>query len=293
MPTGIFDGPRALLASGFDLAYLSVIVIGGFVGAVELLGRYLYAPVRAILTPSGVLYIVVNMAAAAAAFYMIGSHGFDVFKADEADAAQDLNQLKAVLLAGFGALAFMRSSIFKIRIGDSAIGIGPAAILDTLLVVADRGVDRQEAILRAREVTTLLRGADPVRGAGMLASYCLALMQNVTAEEQKTIQESVRKIAADETYDAAIRLDLIALELSNVVGPTVLEAAVTALGDRLKAALPGALAPIVAPAAAPPPAPPPPAPRPAAAAPPAGGRAPAPTAATREEVFAKVPPPAN
>jgi hypothetical protein len=224
----------AYLAS-VDLGLVGVILIGGGVGAVELLGRYLYAPMRAIFTTSGLVYIFVNMLAAAAAFYIIGPHGFDTFdsQAKPSDPA-NLAELKTVLLAGFGALAFMRSSIFTVRVGDSAIGIGPAAILDTLLMVADRGVDRREAILRAREVTDLLAGVDPVRGATLLTSYCFALMQNVSKEEQQKIEEAVQKIASAQSYDAEIRLDLIALALSRVVGPTVLEAAIIALGDRLK-----------------------------------------------------------
>ena len=133
-------------------SYIWVMFIGGAVGAIELLGRYLYAPLRAISTTSGWIYILVNVGAAAAAYYMIGPNGFDIFPASKAAAATEaasLSDLKSILLAGFGALAFMRSSLFKFRVGDNEIGIGPAAILDTLLMVADRGVDRQEAIWRA------------------------------------------------------------------------------------------------------------------------------------------------
>ena len=115
---------------------------------VELVGRYLYSPIRAILTVGGVAYIAVNVIASIAAFYMIGQHGFAVF--DQQQPVSDANALKSILLAGFASLAFMRTSIFNIQVGNSPIGVGPAAILDTLLKVADRGVDRREAVYRAR-----------------------------------------------------------------------------------------------------------------------------------------------
>jgi hypothetical protein len=216
--------------------YIVVFLIGMFVGAVELLGRYLYSPLRALATLGGLSYVAVNIVSAVAAYYMIGPHGFDVFSQAGTAEPSDLTTLKAILLAGFGALGFMRSSIFSVRVGDSSIGIGPAAILDTLLLVADRGVDRTEAIYRSREVTNMLSGVDPVKGSALLAAYCLGLMQNVAADEQKKIQDAVKRIASDADYPKEIRLDLIALELSKVVGPTVLEAAVLALGDRLSRA---------------------------------------------------------
>jgi uncharacterized membrane protein YjjP (DUF1212 family) len=218
--------------SGSDgSGYLIVIALGAAVGCVELLGRYMYAPVRAVMTGSGISYIIINMAAAAAAYYMIGPQGFDVFKSStETTGTKDLYR---ILTAGFGALVFMRSSIFKVRVGDGDIGIGPVAILDTLLMVADRGVDRHEAVLRAQEVTNLLRGADPQRGAQLLAAYCLALMQNVSIEDQTKIKDLVRKVTSDTDIETGIKLDLVALQLSNLVGPTVLQAAIEALGERL------------------------------------------------------------
>lgn len=212
--------------------YFFVILIGGLVGGVELLGRYLYAPLRAILSPSGAVYVLVNMAAAAAAYYMVGAHGFNIFEHQDKSAPTELDELKTTLLAGFGALAFMRSSLFKIRVGDNEIGIGPASILDTLLLVADRGVDRREAVVRALEVRAALGSADPENGARLLGAYCLALMQNVPLDKQTEIKESIKKIVDEQTGNAAIRLDLIALKLSNVVGSSVLEAAVQMFGDR-------------------------------------------------------------
>jgi hypothetical protein len=201
--------------------------IGGLVGVVELLGRYRHAPVRAVLTWSGFSYICINVGAAWAAYYMLDA--FAVF--ERVTVAKDLTQ---VLTAGFGSLVFMRSSFFKVRVGDSDIGIGPAAILDTLLLVADRGVDRREAVARAQDVTELVSHVrDPRIVAKMLTKYSLALMQNVDEKTSQDLGDAIGKIMTDVDIPDVIKMDIVALRLGVVVGPDVLEAAVAALGDRL------------------------------------------------------------
>ncbi|MEJ2377951.1 MAG: hypothetical protein P8Y71_22055 [Pseudolabrys sp.] len=206
---------------------LAAMAIGGLVGAVEILGRYRHAPFRAVLTLSGLFYVLINIGAAWAAYYMLGA--FHVFATTTV--AKDLTQ---VLTAGFGSLVFMRSSIFNVRVGDSDIGIGPAAILDALLLVADRGVDRLEAVARAQDVTELVSHVrDPRVVAKMLTKYSLALMQNVDAATSQQLSDSINKIMDDPDVPDQIKMDIVALQLGVVVGPEVLEAAVAALGDRL------------------------------------------------------------
>ena len=225
----LFAAWRIVLMPGG--AWLIVAASGAAVGAIELLGRYPYAPLRAVFSGSGLVYVVVNVLASVAAYHVVGKDGFHLFAATT---PPEKKHLFEIFTAGFGALVFMRSSVFKTRVGDAEVGIGPAALLDTLLLSADRGVDRQEAALRAQEVSDLLKGVDPVRGAKLLVAYCIALMQNVTTDEQKRLDEKITRVAAEGSIDEAIRLDLIALHLSGVVGPGVLEAAINALGERLK-----------------------------------------------------------
>lgn len=206
-------------------------LIGGFVGAVELLGRYKYAPVQALFTLSGLVYVVINVVASWFAFYAIQT--FPVFAANA-----NGKDLLEILTAGFGSLVFMRSALFKVRVSDSDIGIGPAAILDTFLLVADRGVDRRAAVARALDVSTLVASVpDPDKVARMLATYSLALMQNVDRKTIEATGKSVGEIMTNPEIESEIRLDIVALRLGDVVGPDVLEAAVQALGIRLKTPL--------------------------------------------------------
>jgi len=219
----------AVIIGNVKLPTLAAMGIGGLVGAVELLSRYRHAPFRAVFTLPGVFYIVINVTASWAAIYML--RAFEVFSGNA-----DAIELKQVIFAGLGSLAVMRSSGFKFKIGDSDIGIGPAAILDALLLVADRGVDRREAVERARDVVELVAQVrDPHLVARMLTKYSLALMQNVDSTTSQQLSESINKIMSDNEVPDPIKIDIVALQLGVVVGPEVLEAAVAALGDRLTA----------------------------------------------------------
>jgi hypothetical protein len=210
---------------------LLAMTIGGVVGVVEIMARYRYAPLRAALSWSGYVYVLVNIVGSGIAFYLLV-----VFWTDQAQQQDAKELVKLVVAAGFGSLVVLRSSVFKVRVGDTDVGIGPAAVLDTLLLIADRGVDRREAVSRAQDVSALVSHVKDYRVvANMLTKYSLALMQNVDEKTSKDLGDAIGKILGDSEIPDAIKMDIVALRLGVVVGPDVLEAAVEALGDRLKA----------------------------------------------------------
>lgn len=223
-------GILAILA-GFTVSYAIVAGLGAAVGAVELAGRYRYAPVRAVFTFSAFVYVFINLIAALAAYFILTDGGFTVawngdHKNDPAKATKD------ILVASFGAAFVMRSSLFRVKIGDGEVGIGPSAILDTLLLVADRGVDRAEAEERAQEVSRLTIGIHADRVADTLTEYALSLMQNVPLSDRIRIRKEIDDIVASKVINPAVKADVAALTLANIVGLSVLAAAVTALKDR-------------------------------------------------------------
>jgi len=220
----------------FALPQIAAMAIGGGVGAVEIMGRYRHAPVRAAFSWSGYVYILVNVLASWAAFYVLEVFGAFPVDKDATPNLIDRRVVELTLAAGFAALVVLRSSLFKVRVGDTDVGIGPAALLDSLLLIADRGVDRREAVSRAQDVSALVAHVKDYRIiANMLTKYSLALMQNVDEKTSKDLGEAVGKILADADIPDAIKMDIVALRLGVVVGPDVLEAAVEALGDRLSA----------------------------------------------------------
>lgn len=135
-------------------------------------------------------------------------------------------------VASLSALALFRSSLFTIRIGGQDVGIGPNTLLTTLLSVADRGVDRIRAKNRSTQVTSTMADVSFSKARIALPAFCLALLQNVPASEQRDLAIAVDALVASEMTDTQ-KTYALGLLLMNLVGPDVLSHAVTALHDEI------------------------------------------------------------
>lgn len=213
-----------------DVADYAVVALFGLLVAFgELATRYRDAPTRAIANLSAWGYMALNAVAAVSALALIRLYdvNLDMTDAEERRWAQ-------VLLAGFGAMAFFRTSFFIARVGGQDLGMGPSGVLQSLLKVADRGIDRHRARARAGEVTKAMEGVSFEKAQTSLPAYCFALMQNVTQEEQAAVADQVvAKLKVANMPDATRGLAL-GLALMNIVGEGVLIAAVKSLGDEIK-----------------------------------------------------------
>jgi hypothetical protein len=204
--------------TAIDLAVVAA--IGGLVATGELVSRYRDAPFRALRCAAAYVYILVNVAAAAAAYGLVGAFGWH-FGA----ASGEPVRWTRVLVAGFGAMALFRSSLFIVRVHDEDVGIGPSSLLKSLLSAADRGVDRARGAARAKEVEALLEGVSWERARTDLPALCLRLMQNSTLIEEDALAGAIRDIEAGD-LDDDVRVLLVALELMNLAGVGVLRGAV-------------------------------------------------------------------
>src|SRR6185312_4040900 len=102
-----------------------------------------------------------------------------------------------------------RTSLFKFRVGDADLPIGPAIVLDALLNAADRAVDRVMAEPRATFVNEIMKDVWFEKAAVVLPGLSLALMQNVSSEESQRIGGVVNRLRADkETPDKIKALNL-------------------------------------------------------------------------------------
>ncbi len=211
--------------------YFAVAALGALIGLCELLARYRDEPRRAIVNVSAIIYILINTAAALLALLLL-----NVFKVDFGlDPTRDAVKLRAmlVLTGGLGAMAFFRSSFFTFKIGDKDVPLGPGLVLQVLLDVTDRAVDRGRAAPRAVAVTRIMAGIDFDKAHLALPSYCFALMQNVSQEEQSAIGQQVTALATS-SIAGPVRSYLLGLVLLNVVGETVLRAAIDSLGADIR-----------------------------------------------------------
>jgi hypothetical protein len=208
--------------------YVIVGVIGGLVGTGELISRYRDAPTAALLTVPAAIYVGVNAGASLSALALIHVFGWDFGQPAGSDTARWVQ----VLVAGFGAIALFRSSLFLVRVGDADVGVGPSSFLQILLSAADRAVDRKRANARAKAVADFMRDVSFDKAVTALPTYCLALMQNIPADEQENLASDVRELSQAPMADAVKTLNL-GLLLMNVVGPATLQAALQSLGDTI------------------------------------------------------------
>jgi hypothetical protein len=208
------------------------VFVAAFIGAVagvgEIVSRYRDAPERALRTPSAWLYISINAIASASAMCVVWYFGLGIA------ATGPRTMIEQILLAGFGAMALFRTSVFTVRVGDQDIGIGPVVFLQVVLRATDRAVDRIRADARAAAVSSSMEGVSFARAQAALPAFCLALMQNVPADEQNAVGTATKALIGSKELDDETKTRNLGLVLMNVVGDQVLQTAVTHLAQQIQ-----------------------------------------------------------
>ena len=210
------------------LHYLVVALIGILVGITELINRYRDAPSSTLTSAPAFLYLGLNALASLTALLLT-----ETFKIDFGLGATENLAWIQVLASGFSAMAIFRSSFFVVRVGDQDIGIGPSSLLQIVLGSVDRAVDRVRARNRAEEVAKIMKDISFKKAYPALSAYCLALMQNLSEEDQDLLGEDLKALAKA-PMDEEIKVLNMGLALMNAVGPNVLRVAVETLSSRIK-----------------------------------------------------------
>ena len=162
---------------------VAVLFCGGGVGASELIARYKDAPFTALRTAAAGWYVLVNAAAAAAAYILIVE--FDVFH----DATH--KEWTELLVAVFGSMAFFRSSLFTMKVGEADVAVGPGIFFQVLLHATDRSCDRGRAEPRAALARDIMQGVSFDQAREALPNLCFELMQNVPPDELQQFRQAV------------------------------------------------------------------------------------------------------
>lgn len=207
--------------------YFWVALFGALVGASEIVSRYRDAPNLALSTPPSIIYLCINVAASVGALALI-----EIFKwLPGTDDRQTVTQ--HVLVAGFGAMAFFRSSLFMLRIGNEDVHIGPVTFLEAFLSAVDRGIDRVRGESRAAEAKMLMGGVNFDKAVAVLAPLCLDLMQNLSPDDGTRLTADISKIK-DSDSDPAMKSIRLGLKLMNAVGEGVVRGALDIVGPDVR-----------------------------------------------------------
>ena len=205
--------------------YLVVGGLAGLVGYGELVSRYQDSPGRLFGASSTPVYILVNLASGMAALGIVQATG--VLK----DTSP--SWLFEILLASFGAIAFFRTSLFTVRVGGTDVGIGPSALLQSLLSATDRMVDRDQAEGRAVDVAGIMRMVDYTKARAALPVLCLILVQSLTPSDQESLGRQIDSLDKRQDVDDNSKSIILGVYLIRTVGPDVLERSVSALGSQI------------------------------------------------------------
>ncbi len=130
-------------------------------------------------------------------------------------------------------MALFRTSLFVVRVGREDVGIGPSSILAVVLQAVERAVDRGRAEVRDGFIAGLMKTVDFQKAFEALPAYCIALMQNLSEQDQQAFARQVKDIRDSQAPQRA-KSYLLGLALLNLVGEDVLKSAVKTLGDEIR-----------------------------------------------------------
>jgi hypothetical protein len=198
--------------------YVIVFALGGLLGATEVLGRYTDSPMAALKSPGAFVYVLVNGFASVIALYLILQLAPEI-----------KNPIYQVLLAGLGAMVFLRSSLFKAKVADQDVAVGPVIVLDTLLNFADSQVDRGRAVDRASRIGDVMRSLPIAQAHEDLPELCFALMQNLPVDTRESVKKDITVVATDIKRSEPVKVMQIGLVLWTRVGIGPLTGAVDLL----------------------------------------------------------------
>lgn len=151
--------------------------VAAAVGGAELLTRYRDAPWRAVSTPWGLGYLILNGLFGVAAFWMAAILALvDVGEFPSAEGVT-VELVRSALLVGFGATVILRTVAFKLSIGGKDGEVGAKTIVDALIRACDQEIDRILARRKDDQVRVLMKGVSFEQSKLFIPTYCLALLQ--------------------------------------------------------------------------------------------------------------------
>jgi len=207
-----------------------VFLLGAAIGFTELISRYRDAPFLIASKPPGLLYIALNGFASLTAWGLTQVFGWNFGVTSGGEALR----WTQVLVSGLGAMTLFRSSLFTVRVGNQDMGIGPSSVLTLFFDAIDREVDRMRAKDRAQRVIVIMKDVVFTKAYDTLPSFALALMQNLSEEDQKAFAQEINDLGQSPTNDQETKSLLLGLVIINFLGEDVLVAAVDSLGTRIR-----------------------------------------------------------
>ena len=214
--------------------YLLVFLFGCAVGAAELVSRHSDHRWGALKTGPSAAYLALNGVLSLSALLVI-HYARPAWLGYSGTGDDPPNLLWVVLPAGFGAAAFFRSAIFKLKTNDGDMAVGPAIIFDVFLNSIDESVDRIIGVQRVREVSEIMKDVDFDKACKSLPTLSFSTLRRLSDDAQRQFAFQVDQLIKNQAglNEKAKTLSL-ALSIMNLTGKPILTECVSQLGDTIK-----------------------------------------------------------
>jgi hypothetical protein len=165
-----------------DFLYLWAFLLGALTAFTEIISKFRDEPIKSFRTKEALFYHAFNGAISMFALYVLMLY----WKAP----AEPLDQMKAVLVAGLGAMLIMRSRLFNIKLEKEDISFGPEQFVKVFLRFMEQAIDRVRAQARVEFVRKSMDSID----ASKVEEYSLTMLEASQALDEKKKEDMKQKI---------------------------------------------------------------------------------------------------
>jgi len=182
IPRDIWSSPLNRIR-GIGAAFL----FGGLVGLSEIASRYRDEPLKAVVSPYGMIYCLLNGYISILAFFI-------VIRFPNLFGSVSQSEFLAALTAGFGSTVVMRSRLAIIKNADGKEeSVGPDYVIKIILQIIDTNIDRWRAVRRQKilgDNLAKIKSLGDFPTAWRYLSASLFAFQNLDDARKKTLADT-------------------------------------------------------------------------------------------------------
>jgi hypothetical protein len=187
-------------------------IIGAGTGISEIVSRYRDEPLRATANRYGFAYLALNGLISVLAYAFLVRYSSNILTSVAGD------PVMTSIVAGFGAMAILRSNFFIFRTEDGKeYPIGPSIVVETFLRMLDRKIDRLRASERQRRVLERLKDIADYDAAANYLEASLLSFQNLTEKEWTDIREVI-EVYRKKAWPPALRVYAVGFAFLTIAG---------------------------------------------------------------------------
>jgi hypothetical protein len=209
-------------------AYLGAMAIAAIAAAIELVTRYRDDVGRAVSSAPAIIYIILNGVIALGAVWWLATF-FPAVITSASGTGPRVNAPLLAITAGFGSLAALRAGVTKVTIRGQEVTAGPGIIIEGLLLVVDRLVDRQMGDYRGSIADELVPLVPFEQKGATLVSECITRLSNPTPEEGQKLNLLLSSLAGRTDIDANQKSRVLVMALLPIMGGALLKKAVNSV----------------------------------------------------------------